>query len=486
MNFAFQIASVCLLFLLVAECGASNNNNNQEDNNNNIGAVVSEEQSPYGTDISWPTQYAIEILGEPATGTIAYSQKEAYLAYMKGCFEAYSEKECRHNDAERIAMNLAQPAFQTNFTSAGYAKVRAPAAAFAKIQRFWRTQPAEQIVKEKWASSNTYTNHWEAPSEMMSIHSDPGIKRMITEQVQQVLETWSGQPLIPTSVYGIRIYHNQSILAPHVDRLPLVLSAIINVDEACDEPWPLEVIGHDGVAVNLTMEPGDMVLYESHSVIHGRPYPLKGRFMANLFLHFEPFSYTANLERKMQKQSPEPESAKDLFERTLTAQDTVTNKESPGDLPHYIEKGTQQAMQWLQDYVFYRTAPKKKRPHKRTSGVKDAHVLAASGLLEELKAVAADDPGSLHAADSNGWKPLHEAARSGRTNIIEYLVEEGAEVNDRTNEGKGGSPLWWAEHLLPPGMLRCVMLCYCMELTLIRRAPRRVFFIVSHPAIPLF
>jgi hypothetical protein len=53
------------------------------------------------------------------------------------------------------------------------------------------------------------------------------------------------------------------------DRLPLVSSAIINVAQDVDEPWPLEVIGHDGKAYNVTMEPGDLVLYESHSVIHG-------------------------------------------------------------------------------------------------------------------------------------------------------------------------------------------------------------------------
>jgi hypothetical protein len=61
-----------------------------------------------------------------------------------------------------------------------------------------------------------------------------------------------------------------------------VSSAIINVAQDVDEPWPLEVIGHDGKAANVTMEPGDMVLYESHSVIHGRPFPLKGRFFANI------------------------------------------------------------------------------------------------------------------------------------------------------------------------------------------------------------
>ena len=58
-------------------------------------------------------------------------------------------------------------------------------------------------------------------------------------------------------------------MATHVDRLPLVSSAIINVDQDLDEPWPLEVVGHDGKAHNVTMLLGDLVLYESHSVLHG-------------------------------------------------------------------------------------------------------------------------------------------------------------------------------------------------------------------------
>jgi hypothetical protein len=33
-----------------------------------------------------------------------------------------------------------------------------------------------------------------------------------------------------------------------------------------------------------------MVLYESHSVIHGRPFPLIGNFYANVFIHFEPIA----------------------------------------------------------------------------------------------------------------------------------------------------------------------------------------------------
>ena len=63
---------------------------------------------------------------------------------------------------------------------------------------------------------------------------------------------------------------------------------IVQVDQNVDEPWPLEVYGHDGTATNVTMEPGDMVLYESHSVIHGRPFPMRGNYFANCFIHYEP------------------------------------------------------------------------------------------------------------------------------------------------------------------------------------------------------
>jgi hypothetical protein len=43
---------------------------------------------------------------------------------------------------------------------------------------------------------------------------------------------------------------------------------------------------------------GDMVLYESHSVIHGRPFPLKGRYYANIFIHFEVRSALHHFSRR--------------------------------------------------------------------------------------------------------------------------------------------------------------------------------------------
>ncbi|CAE7710982.1 unnamed protein product, partial [Symbiodinium microadriaticum] len=80
--------------------------------------------------------------------------------------------------------------------------------------------------------------------------------------VQPIIEEWIGRNVSPTSLYGVRIYTRGAILSPHVDRLPLVSSCIINVGQVVDETWPLEMYDHAGRAHNVTMEPGDMVLYE--------------------------------------------------------------------------------------------------------------------------------------------------------------------------------------------------------------------------------
>jgi hypothetical protein len=65
------------------------------------------------------------------------------------------------------------------------------------------------------------------------------------------------------------------------------------------------VYDHDGNAHNITMEPGDLVLYESHSVIHGRPFPFEGDYYANIFVHFEPTGHSKRHEAKIAAEKAE-------------------------------------------------------------------------------------------------------------------------------------------------------------------------------------
>jgi len=238
----------------------------------------------YGVDVSFPMHHYPD---PKSWGGVMYDD------FMQGCAADYRMSSCKSNEESRMAMNRDQIPRQRNFTELGFAKIKAPQAVYGAARRFWDLH-RDSTTSEQWPAGNTYVNHWKADSQMCSFEDrrfQPlGLrtKDTIWDAARPVLEAWVGEKLKPTSLYGIRVYYEDAILATHVDRLPLVTSAIINVDQDVDEPWPIEVVGHDGVAYNVTLEPGDMALYESHTVLHGRPFPLKGKFFANAFVHFIP------------------------------------------------------------------------------------------------------------------------------------------------------------------------------------------------------
>jgi ankyrin repeat protein len=50
----------------------------------------------------------------------------------------------------------------------------------------------------------------------------------------------------------------------------------------------------------------------------------------------------------------------------------------------------------------------------------------------------------LNSKDANGWTPLHDGARAGHVEVVKLLIDKGANINERTNEGKGETPLHWS------------------------------------------
>jgi len=145
------------------------------------------------------------------------------------------------------------------------------------IDEFWKANHFKG-KEEIWGEGNTFLNHWESPSYLVSVDdkklrgSGPELKEAIWGAAAATLETWTEQELQPCSLYGIRVYGDGAVMMPHVDRLPLVASAMINVAQDVDEPWPFEMYDHQGNAHNVTLDPGDMLLFESHSVVHGHPF----------------------------------------------------------------------------------------------------------------------------------------------------------------------------------------------------------------------
>jgi prolyl 4-hydroxylase len=204
------------------------------------------------------------------------------------------------------------------------------------------------------------------------------------------------------------VYKEGAVLLPHIDRLPLICSAIINVAQSVEEPWPLEVYDRQGKAVNITLSPGDMVLYESHSLIHGRPFPLVGSYYANIFIHFEPV-HSEVFPPPYFVSGTDP-SLIDLY----YTQEIKGNEVARED---YLDDWSDNEEDW-----------------------EPAHHAAYKGDVEALRAYLHESEINVDDRDDDGWTLLAYAAHSGHMEAVRFLIESGANVGafvvDEDGEGE--------------------------------------------------
>jgi hypothetical protein len=148
-----------------------------------------------------------------------------------------------------------------------------------------------------------------------------------------------------------------------------------------------------------------------HSFFHlQRPFALKGRFYANIFIHFEP-------------------TGEHLYDGEWDNIDDFYPPYILPDSPEMAHWGRSNPGGW-----------KKNSPSMAAVDRPDGHIAAGLGDIEALKELAVENKRALHAKDKNGWQPIHEAVRGGHVEAVELLVKHGADINAVTNEGKGVSP----------------------------------------------
>ena len=273
-------------------------------------------------------------------------------------------------------------------------------------------------------------------------------------------------------IYDSEILNNVSFLpdpdstvATHVDRLPLVSSAIIQVAQDLDEPWPVEVYDHAGKAYNVTMLPGDMVLYESHTVLHGRPFPLKGRFYANIFVHFKPVDHDEINEQEQAERASQSMTGKisahvkKFFSPRTRKLEKISGHEQTNHNPEELrrhkdaidleEEAREQEEDLKEDLSVegYLSKDGRTALHiaaSRGDLVTVQRMLNAVGVVEGSASASESD--ILFARDVNGWQAVHEAARGGHLSVLVYLVSKGADLTAKTKGG--GSVLYWARRSL--------------------------------------
>ena len=142
---------------------------------------------------------------------------------------------------------------------------------------------------------------------------------------------------------------------------------------------------------------------------------MRGRFYANIFVHFEPLGT--------------PRKEVDDYSKDVVY-DAESLESMDAGLPPYVIPGTPWEMEW------HSSNPKgwKLLHDDITHGVVTNNLRLVDNLYIK-------DPSSIHQVDKNGWSPLHEAARAGNVEIAKYLYERDVDVNLRTGHGIGDSAL---------------------------------------------
>ena len=109
---------------------------------------------------------------------------------------------------------------------------------------------------------------------------DRQVQEQVFKELRQGAEAWIGHriELVGTALYGIRRYTRGARLQPHLDHLKShVISAILNIAQDVDSPWPLQILDHSGRPHEVLLQPGEMVWYESASLVHARSRALNGQ-----------------------------------------------------------------------------------------------------------------------------------------------------------------------------------------------------------------
>eukprot|EP00041_Stephanoeca_diplocostata_P003005 m.31156 g.31156 ORF g.31156 m.31156 type:complete len:485 (-) comp13955_c0_seq1:186-1640(-) len=185
------------------------------------------------------------------------------------------------------------PAKLPMWTELGYKKLPMPDEMYNALKAFYDKHQHQRKV-EVWDPVSTQLNFHESKMTMVSLDHDHQEKtRIANTYVRPLLSNWTGIPetdLDFRSFYGLREYYRGNELRVHLDVIKThVISAILNFDqEGMDEDWPLEVINHRGERELITMQPREVILYESATLPHGRPFALKGDRFTSAFCHFQP------------------------------------------------------------------------------------------------------------------------------------------------------------------------------------------------------
>ena len=197
-----------------------------------VALVASDDEPNYGVDVSFPihrwqvsTNYPwlphnVDPANNPTPPEYEGmplqplgNKQKFYDDFLQGCRDYYKKYKhaCDSTERDRVAMSLRQPHSMQNYTDIGFKKIKTPEKVWKLIKDFW-DKNKDKKLNENWNKGNTYTNHWEAPTYMVSVENTAlrggggVLKQAIWDAARDTIQEWTGEELTQCSLYGIRVY----------------------------------------------------------------------------------------------------------------------------------------------------------------------------------------------------------------------------------------------------------------------------------------
>jgi prolyl 4-hydroxylase len=210
-----------------------------------------------------------------------------HLTHSKDCEKIIVTKKFKLRHGRYYPILKEENEYLKPYSKKGFNKTQLSPSVFNALTNFFQQNKAKKS-EERIASGALYnSSNAEVTSSLISLPDE--LKTLISLDAKTLIENWLNIAIEPTYVYGIRVYHRNSVLKLHRDRIKThVFGAIINVDQKVEEDWPLEIEDTLYRLNKVFLQPGDVLLYESARLSHGRPSPLRGDYFVNVFCHYIP------------------------------------------------------------------------------------------------------------------------------------------------------------------------------------------------------
>mmetsp|Transcript_14314 Transcript_14314/g.21743 ORF Transcript_14314/g.21743 Transcript_14314/m.21743 type:complete len:576 (-) Transcript_14314:118-1845(-) len=211
-------------------------------------------------------------------------------------FGSWDRQESWIRGRDRITTNthLRNNFLATNlpkFSKTGTKMIKIPDKLYNKLLDFYYMNVPRR-TNEPWdVHGATQMNFHEVGTDLVYLDLDPYMRDNLANQyMKPILEEWSGQKLKLNAFYGIREYFPGAWLRNHVDRIDThIISATLSLLKPnSTHPWPLETVDWSGKRRRYEHKAGEMLLYESSTRPHGRPYRMVDGIHVGCFVHFSP------------------------------------------------------------------------------------------------------------------------------------------------------------------------------------------------------